>query len=106
MPKDTKENIPEEAQRTIFVSGLSYETTEEDIREFFSQSGAMDKVNLPKYQDSNRNIGYCHITFETREEAEGALKLDGEYLGKRYLKITWSKGGKTFKKSKIFFKLN
>lgn len=95
MPKETPESLIPESQRTLFVSGLSYETTEEELREFFGESGEIDKVNMPKYQDSNRNIGYCHITFETKEEAEEAMKLDGQYLGGRYLKMEWSKGAKT-----------
>jgi len=49
---------------------------------------------LPKYQDSKKNIGYCHVTAESREDAEKILTLSGQYLGGRYLKIDWGKGKK------------
>lgn len=100
MPKDTNEDLQSDTEKTIFVSGLSYESTEKDIRKFFEKCGEIDKIKLPKYQDSDRNIGYCHITFETQEEAAKGLKLDGERLGGRYLKINWSKGAKSYKSSK------
>ena len=102
MPKDVV-TPADETERTLFVNGLSYESTEEDIRYFFEGHGSIDKINLPKYQDSKRNIGYCHVTFETKEEAEEALKqLDGKYLDKRYLKIEWAQGGRS-KTCKIRF---
>jgi RNA recognition motif-containing protein len=51
-------------------------------------------INLPKYQDSKRNIGYCHVTAESREDAVQLLTLNGQFLGGRYLKIDWGKGKK------------
>ena len=58
------------------------------------------RVNLPRYQDSKRNIGYCHVVFATREAAndvgagQQAMKRDGEFLDRRYLKIELARGGK------------
>ena len=104
MPKG-HDNVPGEddyASRTIFVNGLAYESTEEDLEKFFEKCGNIEKINLPKYQDSNRNIGYGHVTFETHEEAKQAIKLNGEYLEKRYLKLEWSKGFRTQNMSKMF----
>ena len=92
MPKDQPENQAPETERTVFVNGLSYESTEQDVSEFFSEIGEIEKINLPKYQDSDRNIGYCHVTFETKDQAEKSMEMDGKYLNGRYLKLEWSKG--------------
>lgn len=32
--------------------------------------------------------GFCHVTFETQEQAQAACAKDGEFMGSRYLKIT------------------
>jgi RNA recognition motif-containing protein len=108
MPKDLEEAAGSaDNNTTVFVNGLSYETTEEDINDFFSKklNITLRHVNLPKYQDSKRNIGYCHVTTDTKEQAESVLALNGEFLGGRYLKIDWGKGKKTVEqkvdKSKI-----
>ena len=75
---------PDSKFRTVFVSGLSYSTTEEDITRFFSKCAPIEyfsinfKINsnfrlikLPRYKSTKRNTGYCHITFET--EASRAI---------------------------------
>ena len=101
MGKDYSESSEEsEKDRTIFVNGLSYESQEEDIKIFFSQCGEIERINLPKYQDSDRNIGYCHVRFSSKSERRKAMKLDGKYLDDRYLKIEKAKG---FKEISIYF---
>ena len=36
-------------RRTIFVSGLSYSTTESELREFFKDCGEIELIKLPRY---------------------------------------------------------
>jgi len=38
-----------ELERTIFVSGISYTSTEESIKEFFSKCGEIERLVLPRY---------------------------------------------------------
>lgn len=82
--------------RTVFISGLSYESTEESLKNFFKDCGDIQELKLPKYQDSNRNIGYCHMTFEEEEAAQNALKLKGHTLDGRYQDIELAKGARTY----------
>ena len=72
----------------IFINGIPYETTEDELKELFSPYGNIEQIKLPKYQDSGRNIGYCHIYYSTAESANKALELDNYTLGKRYLKVS------------------
>lgn len=88
----------DEAERTIFVNGLAYESTEDDIKHFFGDCGEIERVNLPKYQDSERNIGYCHVRFDSKDGRRKAMRLDGKYLNHRYLKIEKAKGHKAISK--------
>jgi len=73
MPKEAQQSNDDLTKdRTIFLSGLSYETTDEKLHEYFDVYGEIEKLNLPKYQDSQNNIGYAHITFTESEFAQKA----------------------------------
>lgn len=62
--------------RSVFISGLNYDSREEDIRGLFSQCGEIRELNVPKYQDTQRNIGYGHLTFGSPEEKAKVLLYD------------------------------
>lgn len=85
MQKDSK-------SRTVFVSGLSYSTNEEELKNFFSTCGNIELVKLPKYKGTERNIGYAHITFDDSETRMNALNLNGKFLNGRYLDIQPARG--------------
>lgn len=78
--------------RTIFVSGLSYTTTETDLRSFFSVCGDIELIKLPKYKLTSKNTGYCHITFTDTKARDLSLSLNGKYLKDRYLDIQVARG--------------
>ena len=88
--KKNKNNskISKESCNGIFINGIPYETKEEELRELFSRYGKIEIFKLPKYQDSGRNIGYCHIYYSSPESASKALELDNYTLGKRYLNVS------------------
>ena len=86
--KKSKELKSKEPCNGIFINGIPYETTEEELKELFSPFGEIEQIKLPKYQDSGRNIGYCHIYYTSVDSANKALELDNYTLGKRYLKIS------------------
>ena len=86
--KKSKEQKSKEPCNGIFINGIPYETTEEELKELFSPFGEIEQIKLPKYQDSGRNIGYCHIYYTSVDSANKALELDNYTLGKRYLKVS------------------
>lgn len=72
----------------IFILGLPYETTENELRALFSPYGEILKINLPRYQNTQRNVGYCYIYYATEEEAVRSLALNKHKIGKRYMEIS------------------
>jgi len=86
--KKENNNKSKEPCNGIFINGIPYETSEEELKELFSPYGEIEQIKLPKYQDSGRNIGYCHIYYIKPESANKALELDNYTLGKRYLKVS------------------
>ena len=97
MPRSSRSNSHDndELERTIFVNGLSYESTEDDVRDFFKECGDIERINLPRYQHSSKNVGYCHVRFSKDRYAKRALKLSGNYLDKRYLRIEMAQDTKS-----------
>ena len=79
---------------TVYVEGIPYGADEGDLNAHFSACGVIKSIRLPRYNDSGKLRGYGHVAFETEEAYEAALKLDGEYLKDRYLKISASQASK------------
>ena len=71
----------------IFISGIPYTTPSSTLESLFSQFGTITSLTLPKYQDSNRNIGYAHIYFSTASSAHKALSLNNHTIDNRYITV-------------------
>jgi RNA recognition motif-containing protein len=71
----------------IRVFGLNYDTTEEDVREFFKDCGIVNKIEFPTFEDSLRSKGYCGVWFASPKAVTKALQLDGQELHGRWLRI-------------------
>ena len=78
----------------IFISGIPYLTKEEELKDLFSKYGTITEIKLPKYQDSGKNRGYCHIYYESKKSALKALELNNYTIGKRYLIVEMAKMNK------------
>ncbi|RYG42484.1 hypothetical protein EON68_01750, partial [archaeon] len=74
---------------TLYMEGLPYTSTEDDIRSFFDVA-PLD-IRAPKYQDSGRLMGYAHVDFGTAADVEAALAKDGNYLGGRFISVLRAK---------------
>ena len=72
---------------SIRVFGLNYNTTEEDVREFFSACGKIVEITFPKFEDSGRSKGYCGILFQSPKAVEKAVGLDESELHGRWLSV-------------------
>ena len=74
----------------IFIKGLQYEVTEEHLKNIFGKYGEIIKIKLPKYQNTNKNMGHCHIYFNNEKSAIKSLELNKKKIGKRYMEISLS----------------
>ena len=71
----------------VRVFGMAYDTTEEDIRNFFEHCGKINEVTFPTFEDSGRSKGYCGIVFASPKAVEKAIELNGEELMGRWLSV-------------------
>jgi RNA recognition motif-containing protein len=77
---------------SIYVGNLSYEVTEEDLREVFKEYGTVNRVQLPTDRETGRMRGFAFVEMGTdAEEAAAIDALDGaEWMG-RNLKVSKAK---------------
>jgi RNA recognition motif-containing protein len=72
----------------LYVGNLSYETTENDLRDLFAQSGTVNEVALIKDRDTGSSKGFAFVTMNSQEEATKAIeKFNGKNLGTRELTV-------------------
>ena len=59
--------------KKLYVGNLVYETTEDDLKELFSQAGNVVSANIIRFHDTGRSKGFAFVEMETEEEAQKAI---------------------------------
>lgn len=68
----------------LFVGGLPYSTTDDELRDLASQYGSPVSVSIIMDRETNRSKGFGFVEFETDEEAQAAIKgMNGADVGGR-----------------------
>ena len=62
---------------TVFVGNISFNTSEDSVRDFFSKVGNITSVRIAMSEDG-RPRGFCHVEFESPSVAKNALSLNGQ----------------------------
>lgn len=74
--------------KNIFVGNLSYEATEEEVRQLFEQFGTVDRVSLITDRETGRPRGFGFCEMSNDEEGDAAIEqLNGVTLSGRALNI-------------------
>lgn len=72
----------------LYVGNLSYDTTEDDIRNLFAQAGTVSEVALIKDRDTGSSKGFAFVTMSSQEEATKAIEqFNGKTLGNREMTV-------------------
>ncbi|KAK3140912.1 hypothetical protein QOZ80_5AG0407690 [Eleusine coracana subsp. coracana] len=88
------ENI-EQAIKKVYVGGIPYYSSEDDIRSFFEACGSITAIDCMTFPESGKFRGIAILTFKTDAAAQRALALDGADMGGFYLKIQPYKSNKS-----------
>ncbi|KAG5583838.1 hypothetical protein H5410_044272 [Solanum commersonii] len=76
----------------LFVSGLSFRTTEESLRKAFNNFGELVEVNLMMDKIANRPRGFAFIRYATEEESQKAIEgMHGKFLDGRVIFVEVTK---------------
>jgi cold-inducible RNA-binding protein len=76
----------------LFIGGLPFTTSTEELRELFNQVEGVDNVTVVTDRDTGRSRGFAFAEMATAEAADEAIrKFNGYELGGRTLKVEVSK---------------
>ncbi len=70
--------------KTLYVGNLSYDTSEEDLRELFKAHGTPESIRVITDKYSGRSRGFAFVEMSLDSEADAVLQaLDGsEFMGR------------------------
>ena len=87
----------------IYVGGLSYDVTEDELRTQFAAFGKVDSVTIIMDRDTGRSKGFAFVEMPTVSEGQAAITgLNGKALKERTLTVnaarprTDDRGGGSF----------
>ncbi len=71
--------------KKLYVGNLSYDTTDETLREAFSKAGTVEEASVLKDQVSGRSRGFAFVTMADDAGADNAIQMynDQELDGRR-----------------------
>ncbi len=76
----------------LYVGNLSFNTTNEDLHQLFSQAGTVETANVVEDRDTGRSRGFGFVEMATKEEAEAAIaQFNGKEFGGRSLTVNEAK---------------
>ncbi|KAM3376221.1 phragmoplastin interacting protein 1 [Capsicum galapagoense] len=85
--------------KKVYVGGIPYYSTEDDIRSYFDGCGTITEVDCMSFPDSRKFRGIAIIAFKTEAATKRAMALDGSDMGGLFLKIQSYKSARAIKVS-------
>jgi cold-inducible RNA-binding protein len=74
--------------KNLFVGNLSFQTTEDEVRELFAAFGQVTRVHIAMDRETGRARGFAFVEMPNDEEAGKAIAgLDGKAVGGRNIKV-------------------
>ena len=73
----------------LFVGSLSWNVTDDQLKEFFSAAGTVTSAKVITDRDSGRSKGFGFVEMSSDEEAQKAIKeLNGKDLDGRAVNVS------------------
>lgn len=86
------DRTPAEPNPKLFVGGLAWTATDEDLRSAFAECGEVKEATVVRFPDTGRSKGFGFVEYATTEEAEEAKKkLDGTEIAGRKIMIDFAR---------------
>ena len=85
----------------VYVGSLSFDTTEDSLKDLFAQAGKVDSVSIIIDKFSGRSKGFAFVEMSSEEEAKKAIEMfNGKELDGRNIVVDEAKpmADKPFKK--------
>ena len=88
--------------RKLYVGGLSFNTTEDQVREEFAKFGTVESATVIRDRYSDRSKGFGFVEMSSDSEADEAIKglngttLDGRQITVNYARERQDRGGRRY----------
>jgi nucleolin len=76
--------------KTVFVGGLSFTASEDDLRACFDGCGTIVSARVAWDRDQDRSKGFGYIDFEEEDAVDAAIKLTGTDVAGRPIRVDYS----------------
>lgn len=74
--------------KRLYVGGLSYDTTEDQLTEAFAKFGTVESAKVIMDRDSGRSKGFAFVEMSSNSEAQKAMQgLNGTVLDGRSIRV-------------------
>ena len=74
--------------KKLFVGGLSWDTTDDGLRQAFASYGEITEAKVITDRDTGRSRGFGFVTFDQDEDAKTAIsKMNGTNLDGKTIKV-------------------
>ena len=74
----------------LFVGGLSYKTTDESLRNYFSQFGPIKQAVVMKDTEKNVSRGFGFCIFKNPDDAVTAMDVKEHIIDDRKVDVRWA----------------
>ena len=76
----------------VYVGSLSYDTTEDSLKNLFSEAGTVDSASIVMDKFSGRSKGFAFVEMSSEEEAKKAIEMfNGKDLDGRNIVVDEAK---------------
>ncbi len=80
----------------IYVGGLPYQTTENDLIALFEQAGQVTEATVITDRDTGRSKGFAFVEMNNEQEAQSAIeRLNGTSMGDRTITVNQARERQT-----------
>lgn len=74
--------------KRLYVGGLPYETTEDELKQVFGEVGAVTSTNIIMDKFTGRSRGFGFVEMSSDDEADKAVEtLNGKEIGGRTIVV-------------------
>ena len=74
--------------KKLYVGNLSFQTTSQDLQDFFAQAGTVESASVITDRDTGQSKGFAFVEMSTDDEAAAAIEqFNGKELDGRMLKV-------------------
>ena len=88
---DKEEELPENAYEELFVRNIGFNTTQEELADFFAKYGDVEESKIVTDKNTGKSRGFGFLKFYEKKAAVAAMKdADNIVVGGRNLQIRYS----------------